>query len=93
MEYLFEIVIRMLILLITVYQFAVIIRILLDFFTPSGDNNTFARFLFIITEPGLAVSEKLLSLIGIRSIGPFNITVTVSLILAAIIKTTLSAII
>lgn len=83
----------MIIILITVYQFAVIIRILLDFFTPPGDNNTLIWFLFIITEPGLAVCDRLLSLIGIKSVGPINITATVSLIIAAILKMTLSALI
>jgi uncharacterized protein YggT (Ycf19 family) len=83
----------MIILLLTAYQIAVIVRILIDFFTPEGDDNTLVRFLYIITEPGLILCEMLLSLVGLRSIGPIDMTVTVSLIIAAIIKMTLQALI
>ena len=80
-------------LLLTVYQIALIIRVLLEFFTPEAEENTVLGFLHVITEPGLILCEKLLSLIGIKNTGPFDITVMVSLVFAAVLKMTLNALI
>lgn len=93
MEYLFEIIIRMISLLLTAYQIALIIRILLEFFIPENEENMLLNFLHIITEPGLILCEKLLSIVSIKNTGPIDITAMVSLIFAAVLKMTLNAII
>ncbi len=93
MEYIFEIVIRMITLLLSAFQIAIIIRVIFEFFTPDGEDNTLLNFARVLTEPGLILCDKLLSLLGIKNNGPFDITVMVSLFLAAIIKMTLSALI
>ena len=93
LEYLFEIIIRTFILLLSVYQIAVVARVLFEFFIPESDENLLLGFVQILTNPGLILCEKLLSLLGMRTIGPFNITPTVSILIAYILKMTLRALI
>ena len=73
-------------MLLSVYQFALIIRVIWDFFIPDPDEKTVYRVAYVITEPVLVLCSALLAAFGIKNDGPIDITIYVSLILTSIIR-------
>ena len=76
--------------LLTAYQIALIIRIVSEFFIPDGEENVLISFTRVLTEPILAICEKILSSVGIKNNGPIDLSVIVSLIITSVIKMTLN---
>lgn len=76
-------------MLLSVFQFALMIRVICDFFLPDADEKTFYRVAYTLTEPVLVLCAWLLAAVGIKNDGPIDITIYVSLILTSLLRISL----
>ena len=71
-----------------VLLYALLLRMLLSLFDPTGEG-LILRFIAFLTEPLLAISEKILVLLRIDNGGPFDLSVFVGYLLLMLIRSLL----
>ncbi len=71
---------------------ALLIRVVLSWFDPEEDG-LLCRFVCTLTDPLLAVCQKLLDLTSIRNDGPFDLSFFLAIILISVLRMSLGAVI
>lgn len=75
---------------VRILSFALMVRAILSWFDPDG-KGTACRFVCILTEPLLAVCQKLLDLLSVKNDGPFDLSFFLAVIILWLSQSTLAA--